>query len=53
MTLSRGRIVWIDGALRTEKGAGRYVDRPAFAPMFDALKRQAAAHVPQAVLRAA
>jgi dihydropyrimidinase len=53
VTLSQGRIVWIDGELRTERGAGRYVNRPAFAPVFDALKRQAGLHVPQAVVRAA
>jgi dihydropyrimidinase len=53
VTLSRGRIVWQNGELRTEVGAGRYVKRPPFAPMFDALRRQAASHVPQAVLRAA
>jgi len=53
VTLSQGRIVWIDGDLRTERGAGRYVKRPPFAPMFEALKRQADRHVPQAVLRAA
>ncbi len=51
VTLSQGNIVWMNGELRTVRGAGRYVHRPAFAPMFDALKRQAAAHVPQAVVR--
>ena len=35
------------------RGAGRYVNRPAFAPMFDALKRQAERHSPRAVARAA
>ncbi len=53
VTLSQGRVVWIDGDLRTERGAGRYVERPAFAPMFDALRRQAGLRQPQAVLRAA
>ena len=53
VTLSQGNIVWIDGELRTEPGAGRYVNRPAFAPVFDALKRQAGLHVPHAVARAA
>jgi dihydropyrimidinase len=53
VTLSQGKIVWIDGDLRTERGAGRYINRPAFAPMFDALKRQAGLHLPQAVARAA
>ncbi len=52
VTLSQGKIVWIDGDLRTERGAGRYVKRPAFAPVFDALKRQADLHLPQAVARA-
>lgn len=31
-TLSRGRIVWHDGDLRTTRGTGRYIDRPCFAP---------------------
>lgn len=31
-TLSRGSVVWHDGALRTVRGAGRYVNRPCFAP---------------------
>ncbi len=53
VTLSRGEVVWIDGDLRAERGAGRYVKRPPFAPMFDALRRQAGLHVPHAVLRAA
>ncbi len=51
VTLSQGRIVWLDGELRTERGAGRYVDRPAFAPVFGALQRQAELHRPQAVER--
>ncbi len=53
VTLSHGKIVWIDGELRTERGAGRYVQRPAFAPVFDALKRQAGLQVPRAVPRGA
>ena len=53
VTLSRGRIVWFDGDLRTEAGAGRYVKRPPFAPMFDVLRRRAGLQEPQAVLRAA
>lgn len=42
VTLSQGRIVWRDGALRTVKGAGRYVDRPPFPAYYQALLRQAA-----------
>ena len=53
VTVSRGKVVWAKGELRTERGAGAYVPRPAFAPIFDALRRQAGQHVPQAVVRAA
>jgi dihydropyrimidinase len=52
VTLSQGKIVWSDGELRTERGAGRYVKRPAFAPVFEALKRRAKLHMPQPVARA-
>jgi dihydropyrimidinase len=31
-TVSRGKLVWTDGDLRTERGAGRYISRPCFAP---------------------
>jgi dihydropyrimidinase len=31
-TLAAGRLVFDKGELRAEEGAGRYVDRPAFAP---------------------
>ncbi len=53
VTISQGKVVWQDGALRTERGAGRYIERPAFAPVFGALKRQAGLHQPKAVARAA
>ena len=52
VTLSQGKVVWMNGELRTERGAGRYIKRPAFAPVFDALKRQAALHTPHTVARA-
>jgi dihydropyrimidinase len=29
-TLSRGKVAWLDGDLRAERGAGTYVPRPAF-----------------------
>jgi dihydropyrimidinase len=51
VTLSQGKIVWMNGELRTERGAGRYVNRPAFATMFEAVKRQAHLHTPHAVSR--
>ena len=39
-TISRGKVVYADGQLDVERGAGRYVDRPAFAPFYDALHKQ-------------
>lgn len=53
VTLSRGKVAWIDGDLRAEKGDGRYVERPAFPPVHVAnatWKRQSA---PKGILRAA
>ena len=37
-TISRGKIVWADGRLDAEAGAGRYVSRPAFSPGYEALQ---------------
>mgnify|MGYP000687001842 CR=1 FL=1 len=50
-TISRGNVVWADGKLNVERGAGRYVDRPPFAPYYDALKKQAKAAEPIPVRR--
>jgi dihydropyrimidinase len=36
ITIARGEVVWENGELRTVRGAGRYVDRPCFAPFWDA-----------------
>lgn len=38
VTLSRGELVYRDGELRVEKGRGRYVERPCFAPYLQALE---------------
>ncbi len=40
-TISQGKLVWSNGDLHVTRGAGRYVDRPPFAPYFDALRKQA------------
>ena len=53
VTVSRGRIVYKDGELRTERGAGRYVDRPPFAEYYDALKTKRAFEKPTPVKREA
>ncbi len=50
-TISQGNVVYADGKLDVERGAGRYVDRPAFAPYYDALKIQAERAEPVPVQR--
>jgi dihydropyrimidinase len=35
-TISRGRLVWANGDLRAERGAGRYLPRPTHPPYFEA-----------------
>ncbi len=50
-TISQGRVVYADGQLDVERGAGRYVDRPPFAPYYDALKIQTKRAEPVAVQR--
>lgn len=50
-TVSRGKLVWTDGDLRTVRGAGRYVDRPCFPPTFEALERRNKLNRPTGVKR--
>ena len=50
-TVSQGKVVWADGELDVERGAGRYVDRPPFADYYDALKIRAEHEEPTAVDR--
>jgi dihydropyrimidinase len=40
-TISQGNVVWADGKLDTKKGAGRYIPRPTFPPLYDAILKQA------------
>jgi dihydropyrimidinase len=50
-TISQGKVVFADGNLDVERGAGRYVDRPAFAPYYEALHKQAQQAEPVPVAR--
>ena len=50
-TVSQGRVVWADGDLRAERGAGRYVERPAYPAVFDLLSKRAELNKPTAVKR--
>ena len=50
-TISRGKVVWADGQLDVERGAGRYVDRPPYADFYSAMKIQAEHSRPEPVQR--
>jgi dihydropyrimidinase len=52
-TISRGKLVWADGKLEVEKGAGRYIPRPTFPAVFEAIKRQNEIRAPKPVIRKA
>jgi dihydropyrimidinase len=51
VTLSRGRVVWERGQLHAERGAGRHVARPCFAPYYEALRKARALAEPRPVAR--
>lgn len=50
-TISQGKLTWVQGELRAERGVGRYLKRPAYPPAFAALEKIAAARKPTAVAR--
>jgi len=50
-TISQGKVVYADGKLDVERGAGRYVERPPYAPYYHALKIKAARAEPTPVKR--
>lgn len=51
VTISQGKIVYRDGQLRTEKGAGRYINRPPFPAYYTALLQKEELERPRPVLR--
>ena len=52
-TISQGKLVWANGKLDVKKGAGRYIPRPTFPAVFEAMKRQNEIRAPKAVVRKA
>ena len=50
-TISAGKVVYADGELDVERGAGQYVERPPFATYYDAIKKRTAQKIPTAVKR--
>ncbi|WP_221074689.1 dihydropyrimidinase [Agarivorans aestuarii] len=51
ITISQGKVVFKDGQLFVEEGAGRYIKRPAFPSIFDAVKKFNKANTPVPVQR--
>ncbi|NUO52872.1 MAG: amidohydrolase family protein, partial [Polyangiaceae bacterium] len=51
ITLSRGNVVWENDELKTEKGAGRHVDRPCFPTYWNAQTTKNRLAEPTAVKR--
>jgi len=52
-TISQGKVVWADGKLATVRGAGRYIQRPTFPPVYAAMTRQGELRTPRPVVREA
>lgn len=50
-TIAGGKLVYSDGDISTERGAGNHVNRPTFATYYDAMKRAADLTIPKAVQR--
>jgi len=50
-TISQGRVVYADGDLRAERGAGRYLKRAPFGPNFKAVQARSQDLAPTAVVR--
>ncbi|MDD2841014.1 MAG: hypothetical protein PHD18_01180, partial [Tolumonas sp.] len=50
-TVSQGNLVWVNGELRAQAGAGRYIKRPAFGSNFTANALRAKTLAPTAVKR--
>ena len=50
-TVSQGKLVFVQGDLRAERGVGRYIKRPAFGSNFVAAKLRSESLASSAVLR--
>lgn len=50
-TISQGKVVWADGELNVERGAGRYINRPAYPAMYETIHKVVERNQPQPVVR--
>ena len=51
-TIAAGKLVYSEGDLRAERGAGRYIERPCYMPVLRAQEIRNRLAAPQAVPRA-
>ena len=51
VTISQGKVVYQDGELNTERGAGRYIHRPTYPVYYHAMEKFSAQRAPTAVAR--
>ncbi|KAG9454922.1 hypothetical protein H6P81_007826 [Aristolochia fimbriata] len=45
VTISRGKVVWENGKLKVEAGAGRYIKMPPFSYVFDGIEKADSAYL--------
>lgn len=50
-TICNGKIAWHEGKLFAQSGDGQYIDRPAYAPYYEALRKRQELSQPKAVNR--
>ncbi|MGH7185243.1 MAG: amidohydrolase family protein, partial [Pseudomonadota bacterium] len=50
-TISQGKLVYAGGKLEVVEGAGRYIDRPTFPVVYEAMKKAAEQRAPKPVPR--
>ena len=50
-TVSQGKVVFTNGELRVERGAGKYINRPPFASYYDAIQKHVQHTKPEPVNR--
>ncbi len=51
VTVSQGKVVWQNGQLQVEKGAGKYIKRPSFPSVYEAITKTTKRKAPKAVKR--
>ncbi len=51
VTVSQGKVVYQDGEARTQRGSGRYINRPVYPAYYDAMDKVARSKVPTSVAR--